>query len=106
MVVPNPIVFCLLGSRSSYGLGTEYFCRLHTGGTTGFPFTMAEQKREWPELLDASAEEAKAQLEKETGCRVYLVESGAVVTMDFREDRIRIFFNQDTGKVIRTPRIG
>ena len=67
---------------------------------------MPEGKTQWPELVDQNAEEAKAQLVKDTGCNVFLVEAGSVVTMDFRQDRIRIFYDKTTGKVIRTPKIG
>ncbi|KAK9805909.1 hypothetical protein WJX73_004035 [Symbiochloris irregularis] len=64
------------------------------------------EKEEWPELVDLPAEKAKAELEAKTKHKVHLVETGSAYTMDFRQDRVRIFYEKDTGKVIRPPRIG
>lgn len=64
------------------------------------------EKSEWPELVGANAEESKAQLAAETGCKVYLVETGSVITMDYRTDRIRIWYDKDTGNIVRAPKVG
>lgn len=61
---------------------------------------------EWPELVDMDAQQAKEKLEQETSYRVFLVEAGSMVTMDYRRDRVRIFYSQDTNKVVRVPRVG
>lgn len=64
------------------------------------------EKEEWPELVDQPAEKAKAALESQTKHKIYLVETGSAYTMDFRQDRVRIFYDAATGKVVRPPRIG
>jgi len=63
-------------------------------------------RREWPELLDTDANEAKARLETETGKTIYLVPKGSMVTMDYSESRVRIFFDKDSNKVVQVPRVG
>ncbi|KAK9828891.1 hypothetical protein WJX72_002640 [[Myrmecia] bisecta] len=69
---------------------------------------MEGQSREtFPELLGMDAADAKAQLEAEfPALRVYLVAQGSMVTMDYRYDRVRIFFDPATNKVSHEPRIG
>lgn len=63
-------------------------------------------KRDWPELVGTDATEAKETLEKETDLNVLLVKSGSMVTMDFRTNRIRIWYDPATNKVIKAPKVG
>ncbi|KAL4439013.1 hypothetical protein ABPG77_006950 [Micractinium sp. CCAP 211/92] len=71
-------------------------------------FDQMTQKNTWPELVGRKAEDAKAALEAElpTGMRVFLVPQGSMVTMDFRTDRIRVFYNEQTRLVVAPPRVG
>ncbi len=48
---------------------------------------------EWPELVGKDANEAQATLEKETSKTVFLVPVGNMVTMDYRPERVRIFYD-------------
>ncbi|KAL4452642.1 hypothetical protein ABPG75_008304 [Micractinium tetrahymenae] len=66
------------------------------------------QKNSWPELVGQKAEEVKAALEAElpAGIRIFLVPQGSMVTMDFRTDRIRVFYDEGTQLVVTPPRIG
>lgn len=42
-----------------------------------------------------------------TGHKVFLVPQGSAVTMDYSTDRIRVFFDPDTGLVCQPfPRVG
>jgi hypothetical protein len=63
-------------------------------------------KREWPELVGTDATEAKEKLEQETKKSCYLVPKGSMVTMDYSESRIRIFYDQASNKVTQPPRVG
>lgn len=64
------------------------------------------QKREWPELVGTDATEAKDSLEKETGLTVLLVKAGSMVTMDFRTNRVRIWYDPASNKVVKAPKVG
>jgi len=69
---------------------------------------MSNSKQSWPELEGKEGEEAKAIIEKEMlgiGAIVVVIPEDAVVTMDFRTDRVRIYVNT-VGKVSVTPRVG
>ena len=61
-------------------------------------------KTEWPELVGQDAGEAKAVIEKD-GFHVVLVKLGSVMTMDYRENRVRVMHDTDN-KVVKPPRIG
>ena len=75
--------------------------------------TMAEQKvenprREWPELVGKTGEEAKQVVLATAGPgikNVDIIPADSMVTTDFRTDRVRIFVDAG-GKVARTPIVG
>lgn len=71
-------------------------------------FDQMPEKNSWPELVGQKAEQAKAALEAEVpaGVRVFLIPQGSMVTMDFRTDRIRVFYDEQTGLVVTPPRVG
>ncbi|MFD3720760.1 serine protease inhibitor [Streptomyces sp. NPDC058674] len=61
---------------------------------------------EWPELVGRTADEAVAAIRSACpDAEVPVVAEGCMVTMDFREDRVRVFVDAD-GRVVRTPRVG
>jgi hypothetical protein len=64
------------------------------------------EQTSWPELVGWDKADAKAHLEEATGKRVFLVQAGSVMTMDFRTDRIRVMFDPATDKVSSPPRVG
>ena len=67
---------------------------------------MADQKTEFPEMVGMSGEEAKAQLETIFPTfEIVIVPWDAMMTMDYREDRIRVRVDDD-GNVKKVPRIG
>ena len=67
---------------------------------------MSSSPRSWPQLVGMDGEAAKAQLEQEyPEMRVQVVPYGSMVTMDYREDRIRIYVDE-AGKVQRAPTVG
>eukprot|EP00539_Tryblionella_compressa_P015231 CAMPEP_0178835808 /NCGR_PEP_ID=MMETSP0746-20121128/11830_1 /TAXON_ID=913974 /ORGANISM="Nitzschia punctata, Strain CCMP561" /LENGTH=67 /DNA_ID=CAMNT_0020498419 /DNA_START=196 /DNA_END=399 /DNA_ORIENTATION=- len=60
----------------------------------------------FPELTGLPGEEAKAKIEKEyPSLLVQVIPEDSMVTMDYREDRVRIFVDA-SGKVARDPRPG
>ncbi|WP_407842049.1 serine protease inhibitor (plasmid) [Streptomyces sp. DSM 116496] len=64
-----------------------------------------EAKSVWPELLGKSVEEARQQIGADfPGITVHVVSEGSMVTMDFNEQRVRLFVKD--GKVVREPRRG
>lgn len=66
-----------------------------------------EQKTSFPELNGKSVEVAKAIIAKiYPKFTIQVLKKGSMVTMDYRSDRIRIFFNPDTGFVDGIPKIG
>ncbi|MGW7412098.1 serine protease inhibitor [Streptomyces sp. NPDC054863] len=63
-------------------------------------------KSEWPELVGKKSAHAKSVIEQERpDLTVTVIPYGAAVTMDLREDRVRIFENQ-RHRVSHTPVIG
>lgn len=66
-----------------------------------------EDKDSWPELVGWDKDEAVAYLQQHTqGKQIIPVRSDAVVTMDWREDRIRVRYDPGSHKVTDPPRIG
>ena len=67
---------------------------------------MPTKKEEWPELIGASGDQAKAAILKDDSkLQVDVLPQDAMVTMDYRLDRVRVFVGDD-GKVARAPRKG
>lgn len=62
---------------------------------------------QWPELVGRTADEAVAAIRRTNPdiAQVPVLADGSLVTMDFREDRVRVFTDA-AGHVTRTPRIG
>ncbi|MFI5867087.1 serine protease inhibitor [Streptomyces sp. NPDC051546] len=62
-------------------------------------------KSVWPELMGKPAEEARERIRAEfPEITVHMVPEGSMVTMDFNEQRVRLFVKD--GKVVREPRRG
>lgn len=78
---------------------------LDTVALDGFGTMDAEAKTTWPELVGENGEAAKATIMQQTGITVHVIPDGSMMTMDYREDRVRIFVDTD-GNVVRAPRIG
>lgn len=79
---------------------TAFVTKIESGE---LPFT-------FPELIGLSGEEAKAKLREQYPSETLLsqidvIPDGNMVTMDYREDRVRIFVDK-TGKVTSAPHIG
>ena len=65
-----------------------------------------QPRREWPELVGKTGEEAREViLATGAAADVEIVPEDAMVTADFRTDRVRVFVD-GSGKVARTPIIG
>jgi hypothetical protein len=64
-------------------------------------------KKEWPELVGQSGEDAVAKIKEERPdlAEVASMPDDAMMTMDFREDRVRVMVNGE-GKVSSPPRCG
>jgi hypothetical protein len=67
----------------------------------------AHGRTEWPELLGVDIDEAVQKLRAaEPKLNVIPVESGSVVTANYRTDRVWLWFDKETRSVAHTPRIG
>ena len=64
-------------------------------------------KTEWPELVGIDGEAAKSKITEERPDlnKVQVVPSDAMMTMDYREDRVRVLVDKGN-KVVKPPRIG
>ena len=68
---------------------------------------MQEAKTEWPELVNRNVEEAEQTIRQENpNVQVHRVPQDSMVTMDWREDRVRVFYDENNNQVVRTPRVG
>jgi hypothetical protein len=78
-----------------------------TGNTTDEKqYNNSDTTTSWPELVGMPGEDVKLYLEDlDPLLRVYLVPLGSLVTMDYREDRVWVYVNED-GIVMATPKIG
>ncbi|KAG5192001.1 potato inhibitor I family-domain-containing protein [Tribonema minus] len=69
-------------------------------------FTETTLPRAWPDLVGKTGADAAAAVrEARPDCKVLIVSVDAIITMDYNEQRVRIFVN-DAGVVARTPRVG
>ena len=62
--------------------------------------------KSFPELVGKDVDEAVSEIQNR--CSEYKVNKlpeGSIVTMDYREDRVRVFYNKDN-KVSGAPKIG
>lgn len=69
---------------------------------------VTEPRREWPELVGKTGEEAKEVILTTGGPgikSVDIIPADSVSTTDFRMDRVRIFVDP-SGNVARAPRVG
>ena len=82
------------------------FTSCHADSTSTAAMASSGDKVEWPELVGMDANAAQATLEKETSKSVFLVPVGNMVTMDYRPDRVRIFYDAASNKVAKVPKIG
>ena len=66
------------------------------------------EKVEWPELVGIDVQAAVRVIEAERPDLIVVnpVRDGSIVSMDFAVRRVRVFYSVETGKVVRTPRIG
>ena len=63
-------------------------------------------KREWPELVGQAGGAAVAAIQAENpALSVMAMEDGGMMTMDYREDRVRVFTDA-SGCVARAPTVG
>ena len=88
-------------------------CRASWPREVAGPCLAAPAAAAWPELVGRPAEEAAAAICRDgtrSGRRlvVELVADGAMVTEDWREDRVRVYHDNDQGlrKVVRSPTVG
>eukprot|EP00511_Aplanochytrium_stocchinoi_P006399 CAMPEP_0204825748 /NCGR_PEP_ID=MMETSP1346-20131115/3560_1 /ASSEMBLY_ACC=CAM_ASM_000771 /TAXON_ID=215587 /ORGANISM="Aplanochytrium stocchinoi, Strain GSBS06" /LENGTH=137 /DNA_ID=CAMNT_0051953471 /DNA_START=258 /DNA_END=671 /DNA_ORIENTATION=+ len=88
------------------------FCRKYADGTA---YTQAMEKNAnsktpktlWPATLGLPGTEAVNVIKQERDdlSSVDIIPEGSMCTMDYREDRVRVFVDE-SGKVLRIPQIG
>ncbi|CAF0879033.1 unnamed protein product [Rotaria sp. Silwood1] len=66
---------------------------------------MDEEPRKWPDLVGKDGKEAVEIIKRDTGfTQVHVVPPNAMVTMDYRLDRVRVHVNEQ-GKVAYPPTV-
>ncbi len=71
-----------------------------SGGTHNF-------REKWVELRETDVEEAMGKIKEERPeLTVIKVLHGSMVTMDFRTDRVRVYYDKDSGRVTSAPKVG
>jgi hypothetical protein len=73
--------------------------------------TEKELPSTFPGLLGMQGEDAKAKLRNEYPSKdllsvIQVIPENSPVTMDYREDRVRIYIDKETGKVTSVPQTG
>ncbi len=65
------------------------------------------EKTSWPELNGKNVDEAVQQIKEENPeLKVFKVPLGSMVTMDYRTDRVRVYYDEATKLVQREPHCG
>jgi hypothetical protein len=65
------------------------------------------RNNEWPELVGTDVDAARlAILAARPGLHVHPVSLGTVVTADYRTNRVWLWFEEETQRVARVPRVG
>jgi len=65
------------------------------------------EKTSWPELEGKNVDEAvKSISEENPELRIFKLEKGSFVTMDYSSDRVRVFYDPDTELVCGIPHCG
>ncbi len=65
------------------------------------------EKTSWPELKNTNVDQAVEKIRSENeNLTVHKIESGSMVTMDYRTDRVRVFYDPVTNLVSKTPKVG
>ena len=70
--------------------------------------TTPPSKTSWPELLNVDVDLGigKIKAAVPSSFSVVKIKNDAMVTMDHRTNRIRVFYDPSTNKISRAPRIG
>ena len=66
-----------------------------------------DEKTSWPELIGVDVEKAVETIRTENGnLNVQKLKDGSMCTMDYRTNRVRVFYNPQTNLVSNSPLIG
>ena len=66
-----------------------------------------EQRTMWPEYKGINVDKAIENIKKENPeLNVYKVATDEMVTMDYRTDRVRVYYDRNTNLVVTAPTIG
>jgi hypothetical protein len=91
------------------GLPTQHFEQpgVATGMEPGVATGMDSGPQSWPNLVGKDTALARSVIQQDApGKQVFLVPSGNLVTMDYRTDRVRIFYDPSTNLVTEAPMVG
>ena len=65
------------------------------------------KKTLWPQLVGMNIDEAMTVIKTQNpSLSVIAVPENSMVTMDYRLDRVRVFYNKETNKVVYEPSTG
>ncbi len=66
-----------------------------------------EVKTQWDELLATDVDAALLKIQQERpGLKVVKVKQGSMVTMDFSLERVRVYYDPESGQVSSIPTVG
>ena len=70
--------------------------------------TTPPTKTAWPELLNTNVDVAIAKIKAAvpSSFSVVKIKNDAMVTMDHRTNRVRVFYDPSTNNISRAPRVG
>eukprot|EP00127_Corallochytrium_limacisporum_P004851 Clim_evm3s188 gene=Clim_evmTU3s188 len=92
-----------------YGAFIHSNIQVGHGQSSSAPSVVMPDKTKWPELVGANKDNAVAtiQAERPDLTQVTALPNGSMVTADYREDRVRVFYDSETENVgPRAPMIG
>mmetsp|Transcript_25780 Transcript_25780/g.43013 ORF Transcript_25780/g.43013 Transcript_25780/m.43013 type:complete len:112 (-) Transcript_25780:92-427(-) len=97
------IVICTVATASRHhGNMKEREKKIHSPLHTG-PNVI----NRWPHLLGKSVDEARLEIKRDRPeVQIISVSKNAIVTMDYRIDRVRLFVEEDGFTIARPPSVG
>jgi hypothetical protein len=104
--ISRAILVTVLGALLSLESSASVEVEVEQGIMTATSTSREPQPSSFPMLSGMDGEEAKAMLKSEyPSLSIQLLPENSIVTMDYREDRVRLFVDKG-GKVVKVPMIG
>ena len=77
------------------------------GNFSCYELQQDKDKKSWPKLVGMNKDDAVVVIKTQNpSLNVIAVPENSPVTMDYRLDRVRVFYNKETNKVVSQPKVG